>query len=91
MSQQLICRLTLILILTIAAEHSQALDGFPIRVTRNGATIKNDTQVIGKASRDMLLWVFKLSPDEQWAFVKVPSSDRCLVCANDYTIAFIRN
>ena len=49
---------------------------FPVRVTRNGATIKDVNQVVGTASRDMLLWTTKLSPDGQWAYVKVPAADR---------------
>lgn len=53
-----------------------AQNGFPVLVTRNGAEIKDVSQVVGKVSRDMLLWTFKLSADEQWAYVKVPSSDR---------------
>lgn len=53
-----------------------AQEGFPILVTDNGAPINDESQVVGKASRDMLLWCSKLSAEKQWAFVKVPSSDR---------------
>lgn len=49
---------------------------FPVRVLLNGARIKDQDRVLGRAGQDMLLWVTRLSPDQQWAYVKVPATDR---------------
>lgn len=69
-------RFALLLGWLVGAAVCQAEGEFPVRVTRNGATIKDVNQVVGTASRDMLLWTTKLSPDGQWAYVKVPATDR---------------
>lgn len=68
--------LAVVVLLSLRCITCWAQDGFPVLVTDNGAPIKDETQVVGKASRDTLLWCFRLSPDNQWAFVKVPASDR---------------
>ena len=74
--QTVLCIATYLFAWSLIPTDSYAVDGFPVRVTSNGAEIKDLDQVVGKASRDMLLWTFKLSPDGQWAYVKVPATDR---------------
>lgn len=63
-------------VLCMATSTAQALDGFPVLVTRNATPIKVKSRVIGTAGRDMLLWVSRLSEDKQWAWVKVPAGDQ---------------
>lgn len=65
-----------LMLLSVICSPSRALDGFPILVTKNATQIKVKTRVVGTANRDMLLWVFKLSEDKKWAWVKAPSSDQ---------------
>ncbi|MCR9197337.1 MAG: CHAT domain-containing protein [Planctomycetaceae bacterium] len=66
------CFLTLLLVRPpVVAE-----EPFPVRVLRNGARIKDQDRVLGRAGQDMLLWVTRQSPDQQWAYVKVPATDR---------------
>ena len=62
--------------LVTSAPQLIADEPFPVRVTRQGAEIKDVDQVVGKAAQDMLLWTERLSPDGQWAYVKVPASSR---------------
>lgn len=69
-------RFTLLSVWLVGSTACQAEGEFPVRVTRNGATIKDVNQVVGTASRDMLLWTTRLSSDGQWAYVKVPATDR---------------
>lgn len=65
-----------LVILCIVPSTALAVEGFPILVKKNATPIKVKTRVVGTAGRDMLLWVSKLSEDEQWAWVKVPASDQ---------------
>lgn len=70
----------------ISGRSTCADEGFPVRVTQRDAAIKVETRVKATVNTDMLLWVFELSADEQWAQVKVPASDVMgWVSVNDIT------
>lgn len=55
---------------------ADAVDGFPIRVTKEGATIQIGSRIIGTVPSHTLLWATEFSKDNKWVSVKVPSVDR---------------
>jgi len=58
------------------SSNAVAVDGFPIRVTKDSATIQVGNRIVGKVKIDTLLWATSFSKDNKWVSVKVPAVDR---------------